>query len=489
MLVKTRMMFQYLRAYWLLRRSALFDRDFYLKDNPVVAQSGMDPIRHYLKFGAKEGRDPSAGFCTSGYLKRYEDVQISGINPLVHYLRTGEAEGRSPDPYNQKPLPEVEQALPISKLQGSRDNVLLIDFCFGGGTAVYVNNAIINKLPDTTTVFHVKYDRLHSDIHVLVFRGDEYLSDGIYIEIEELIQDLAEIPFSDTIVNTLVTWPSAESVLACIRDLKKKQPGMRVNYKLHDYYCICPSYTLLDDNGSYCGVRCDEAGCADCVRAVREAPVELDHDHAGRYSVTRWRKVWHEFFVETADTISVFSEAAKKILLQAYPDVSEKICFVPHQIPPFKEARIGIIGEMAMHKGADVVKNLIQYMEKRGLNDIRFYWFGKGSVELDSPLLHKMGSYQRAELPELLKKHKISMVFIPSVWPETFCYTAGESLFLGYLTASFDLGGQGDQVRASDHGLLLNSQDPHYLYRTFKKALSFTNPVEEQTTAVEEAAN
>lgn len=40
--------------------TGLFDKDWYLKDNPDVAQSGMDPLRHYVQYGAREGRAPNA---------------------------------------------------------------------------------------------------------------------------------------------------------------------------------------------------------------------------------------------------------------------------------------------------------------------------------------------------------------------------------------------------------------------------------------------
>jgi Methyltransferase domain len=41
-----------------LRESLYFDADWYLKKYPDVAESGMDPVIHYIQFGASEGRDP-----------------------------------------------------------------------------------------------------------------------------------------------------------------------------------------------------------------------------------------------------------------------------------------------------------------------------------------------------------------------------------------------------------------------------------------------
>ena len=79
----------------LLRKSRLFDADWYLKRYPDVSKRRMDPVKHYLRYGAKEGRDPGPAFSTSGYRARHPDVTEVGINPLVHYLTYGRKEGRS----------------------------------------------------------------------------------------------------------------------------------------------------------------------------------------------------------------------------------------------------------------------------------------------------------------------------------------------------------------------------------------------------------
>ncbi len=82
----------------LLRRSGLFDADWYLATYPEVAASGIDPITDYLTAGVAQGRDPNAVFSTSWYLATYADVRDSGMNPLLHYAESGADEGRSAGP-------------------------------------------------------------------------------------------------------------------------------------------------------------------------------------------------------------------------------------------------------------------------------------------------------------------------------------------------------------------------------------------------------
>ena len=43
---------------------------------------------------AERGRDPSAHFDTTAYLDAYPDVQLAGMNPLDHFLTWGAGEGR-----------------------------------------------------------------------------------------------------------------------------------------------------------------------------------------------------------------------------------------------------------------------------------------------------------------------------------------------------------------------------------------------------------
>jgi len=72
-----------------LANSAFFDPAWYLNEYPDVAASGMDPLVHYLAFGAREGRDPGPFFSTKTYLAQRPDAGDAGLNPLVHFLRFG----------------------------------------------------------------------------------------------------------------------------------------------------------------------------------------------------------------------------------------------------------------------------------------------------------------------------------------------------------------------------------------------------------------
>ncbi|MGQ7794591.1 glycosyltransferase [Faunimonas sp. B44] len=69
-----------------------FDERFYLDRHPEVAS--LDPRRHYLALGWRQGYDPAPDFSTSFYIERYPDIARAGVPPLLHYARFGRAERR-----------------------------------------------------------------------------------------------------------------------------------------------------------------------------------------------------------------------------------------------------------------------------------------------------------------------------------------------------------------------------------------------------------
>lgn len=79
-----------------LRRSHLFDEQYYLDRNADVRAARTPALVHYLSHGGLEGRAPHPLFDAERYLARYPDVRATQLDPLSHFLRWGAAEGRDP---------------------------------------------------------------------------------------------------------------------------------------------------------------------------------------------------------------------------------------------------------------------------------------------------------------------------------------------------------------------------------------------------------
>jgi ADP-heptose:LPS heptosyltransferase/GT2 family glycosyltransferase len=79
-----------------IRKSGLFDAQYYLATYPDVAARNVDPLVHYLEEGGREGRNPHPDFDGAFYLEQCEARGERPGNPLLHYLRIGAARGFTP---------------------------------------------------------------------------------------------------------------------------------------------------------------------------------------------------------------------------------------------------------------------------------------------------------------------------------------------------------------------------------------------------------
>ena len=82
------------RNYAAVQRSGLFDADGYRRANPDIHEAGLDPLRHYLVLGWREGRRPGPAFDPDYYNYANPDLAKAGLNPLFHYVVYGRREGR-----------------------------------------------------------------------------------------------------------------------------------------------------------------------------------------------------------------------------------------------------------------------------------------------------------------------------------------------------------------------------------------------------------
>lgn len=75
----------------------LFDSEWYSQRYETEIPRGMDPLIHFIYFGARLGFDPHPLFSTPYYRARYNDIGVD-VNPLCHFITQGASEGRDPHP-------------------------------------------------------------------------------------------------------------------------------------------------------------------------------------------------------------------------------------------------------------------------------------------------------------------------------------------------------------------------------------------------------
>jgi GT2 family glycosyltransferase len=65
--------------------SGLFDKLWYLDRNPDVRAAGIDPLKHFLKYGIMEDRDPHPLF-SSGWYRIHNSHVLNGMPPFLHFM-------------------------------------------------------------------------------------------------------------------------------------------------------------------------------------------------------------------------------------------------------------------------------------------------------------------------------------------------------------------------------------------------------------------
>jgi glycosyltransferase involved in cell wall biosynthesis len=66
-----------------------FDDAWYRRTYPDVAANGIDPFRHYMRYGWREQRRPSNEFDIESYAARWPEFRPDQDNPVLHLLEHG----------------------------------------------------------------------------------------------------------------------------------------------------------------------------------------------------------------------------------------------------------------------------------------------------------------------------------------------------------------------------------------------------------------
>jgi GT2 family glycosyltransferase/glycosyltransferase involved in cell wall biosynthesis len=78
---------------------SFFQAEWYRARYADVAASRIDPLEHFIRYGAAERRDPNPWFDTAWYATHYPDATEGGSSPLLHYILTDAAGMRNPHPH------------------------------------------------------------------------------------------------------------------------------------------------------------------------------------------------------------------------------------------------------------------------------------------------------------------------------------------------------------------------------------------------------
>lgn len=354
-----------------------------------------------------------------------------------------------------------------------RPIILWVDHALGGGTEVYSKRQfkILCKKFD---VLRLQYFP-RTELYHLTFASNRHKIYTTY-DINEIADFLCGLGLDEIVVNNLVAYKSTTDMLKIVAQIKHKC-GARASFRGHDFQSICPSFNLMNCDGNYCNL-CYAGGCEDCWRNKRLADNAISHNvlKSGATTICNWRGAWGDFFENVADEVILFAEPIADIFVRVYPTIQNKIKIIPHtvrdyrraKIKPHEEINIVVLGNISYQKGAGVICDMATKLP----DNVNIIIVGEMKNAPGNITVH--GKYKANKLPKLMEKYQADIVFIPSIWPETFSYTTSEAMSMGLPVACFDMGAPAGRVSAYEYGLVLNEINPE---KNLVQIIEFINSI------------
>jgi len=223
---------------------------------------------------------------------------------------------------------------------------------------------------------------------------------------------------------------------------------------VHDYSWFCPRVTLIDGSGRYCGEPAVSV-CQSCVRRNGSNLGEAISVPALRARSAIWLRGARHVIAPSTDTAIRMQRHFDSLDVDVRPHAPFiEPAPLPPRVDPRKIVRVALIGAIGVHKGYQVVLECARDARARKL-PIEFVVIGYTSD--DAPLIATgkvfiTGRYSDGEAPHLLRREQPDVAWLPSVWPETWCYTLDYALSAGLPVLAFDLGAIAERLRAAGTG-------------------------------------
>ena len=234
--------------------------------------------------------------------------------------------------------------------------------------------------------------------------------------------------------------------------------GVPVDQHVHDYAAICPRITFVGRDRRYCGEPDDIAVCEACVAdlgSVIEEKIGVADLRARSAADLRAAR---RIIVPSADAASRLRRHFDGIEPRAESLEDDAATLPPPT--PLRDGgprRVCVIGGIGTEKGYDVLLACARDAAARALplsftvvghtiDDARLQATGRAFVT---------GPYKEAEAIDVIRAQEPHLGWIPSVWPETWCFTLGHAWRAGLAVAAFDIGAPAERIRRTGRGWVL----------------------------------
>lgn len=349
----------------------------------------------------------------------------------------------------------------IKKLKKNRPIILWIDHSLGGGTETYTKNQF-ETLTKTNNVIRMQYWPWFKKYSLTI--GTNTKTSVYTDKLSDLEKICKTLSISKIVVNNLVGYENSLDILDFVSKIKRNS---HVSFRGHDFQSLCPCFILLDCDGNFCNFK-HKKGCEYCWKHKFLGTNEYENNilRSGATTVKIWREKWGKFFTETVDEVIIFSEKIKDMFVQIYPQLSDKIVIIPHLVKKLPRVtvkshdciNIATIGNISNAKGRDIIYQISKNLPFD--NSIKLFVIGIIENPNDIENITITGKYKPSQLPKIIKKHKIDIIFIASIWPETFSYTTSEAISMDIPVVCYDMGAPSERIGKYDKGLVLEKISP-----------------------------
>lgn len=437
----------------------------YIKRKAIQAVGSFDEAA----FGAGYGEEND--FCQKLILQNFKNVVSPNI--FVRHLGAVSFLESSNDRINNalkcikkrypNYLPDVQQfvnddpLLPARanidsarlNLQKSKYNVLIISHNRGGGTEKCIHYQVKQLKDEGKSVYFLRPGKnstlaelSHQKINVLHNLPPIELTDESF---KELIR---KFEIDEICIHQLTDF--IDSFPKILLHAKKTSQAVITIY-IHDYFFICPTINLIGTNKIYCG----EEGGSLCTNCFSQNNLLINNEID---SIDEWRKK-HRKLLNAATRVYVPDDDVAQRIITYFPTIN--VYVKPHdetselespiqniQLSPKDDLKIVIIGAIGDPKGYGILLSCAQNAQKRKL-PLKFILMGysKDDRQLARAGVKVTGKYCENNAESILKEIDAHIVWLPSVWPETFSYTLSLALHCRYEVAAFNIGAIANRLK------------------------------------------
>ncbi len=276
--------------------------------------------------------------------------------------------------------------------------------------------------------------------------------------------------------------------------------GIATVVTLHDYWFVCPRFTLLRGDGKVCAsIPEDPAGCGWCLKLDQRRyrlPEQVSRGLAGRVWLAlggggeRVAQAERRAYLQRVLAKVDLALAPSAFLAERYATLlpaerlqvvrlgidRERLAGVARPVPSTL-LRLGYLGQVAPHKGVHVLIEALRRLPTSG-RPVQLQIFGNleqnpayaqqlRNLIANDPRIILAGRFRSDQLPEVLTN--LDATVVPSIWYENSPMAIMEAHAAGRPVITARLGGMAELVRDEVDGLHFTAGDVAELARQIER--------------------